>query len=270
MDLQRRHIQLKGSSNLRDIGGYPAAGGKRVKWGAVYRSGALWGLTTDDWRWIEEKGIAGLCDLRSDAEREIAPTIWQGSSVPQILDQTYDGAALFARSARDPSAGIGAIEGGLYLLFARLLAPSFRGLFHALHDGKKPVIVHCTAGQDRTGLAVALLLGALGVDRETIHADYLLSTELRRPEHEIDRESLSEMSDRNVVAQFYSDLIARHGPSVFTPKRLVDESGRPLVDIALEAIDREWGSVACYLDTELGVGAPQIARLQEMMLEPAD
>lgn len=270
MDLQRRHIQLKGSSNLRDIGGYPAAGGKRVKWGVVYRSGALWGLAAEGWRWVEERRIAGICDLRSDAEREIAPTIWQTPSPPRVLDHAYDGSALFALSGRKRSAGVGALEGDLYLLFARVLAPSLRGLFQALVEDQTPVIVHCTAGQDRTGLAVALLLGALGVDRATIHADYLLSTELRRPQHEIDRENLSAMADRNVVARFYSELIAQHGPSIFAPKRLVDDEGRPLVDIALAAIDREWGSADHYLDTELGIGGAQIARLREILLEPAD
>lgn len=269
MDLTGRHIQLNGSSNLRDIGGYPAAGGMRVKWGKVFRSGSLWGLTGSDWQWMDEQAICVVCDLRSDAEREIAPTVWRGKIVPRQVDTIYDGSILFASRGKQRSAGVGALEGELYVQFAQLLAASFGGLFHALQSGEAPAIVHCTAGQDRTGLAVALLLGALGVDRATIHADYLLSTQLRRPEFELDRGGLEEMADRNVVAAFYTDLLARHGPNVFEPRPLVDVEGRPLVEIAFTAIEREWGSIEQYLESELGMGPDHLANLRKHMLEAA-
>lgn len=269
MDLERRHVRLNGSSNLRDIGGYPAAGGMRVKWGKVFRSGSLWGLTGSDWQWMDEQAICVVCDLRSDAERQIAPTVWRGKVPPRQVDRIYDGAILFARRSGGRDAGIGALEGKLYVQFARLLAKSFGGLFQALQSGEAPAIVHCTAGQDRTGLAVALLLGVLGVDRETIHVDYLLSTQLRRPEFELDRSGLAELAEHNVVAAFYTDLLARHGPAVFDPRPLVDTEGRPLVDIALDAIEREWGSVEQYLDRELGMGPLQLANIRRHLLEPA-
>lgn len=269
MDLQRRHVQLKGSSNLRDIGGYPARDGLQVRWGRVFRSGALWGLHAEDWQWIDDRGVAVICDLRSTAEREIAPTRWQGRGRPLHVDESYDGAALFGGLRAERNAGLGAIEGEFYIKFARLLAPSLRGLFKVLQDGAGPVIVHCTAGQDRTGLAVALLLAALGVDRATIHADYLLSTELRRPEYELDREGLAAVAQKNVVAAFYAHLIDQHGPDAFTPKRLVDAEGVPLVEIALTAIEREWGGIEPYLDRELGIGSDELVNLRRHLLEPA-
>ena len=267
LHLDRRHIQLHGSSNLRDIGGYPTACGRQVKWGHVFRSGALWGLSEDDWKWMEEQRFAAICDLRSDAERDITPTRWRGDLAPRQVDHIYDAALLFGGRGVERAAGIGALEGELYIRFARLLAPSFRGLFYALLQGDAPALVHCTAGQDRTGLAVGLLLTVLGVDRATIHADYLLSTDLRRPEHEMNRAQLTALVDLNVVATFYGRLLARNGPDVFKPKRLVDEQGRPLLDIAFSAIEREWGSIDAYLESELGVGKAERASLQDRLLE---
>jgi len=269
MELDRRHIQLNGSSNLRDIGGYPAADGMRVKWGKLFRSGSLWALHGSDWQWMDEQGIRVVCDLRSDAEREIAPTVWRGKVPPRPVDRSYDGEILFARRTPENSAGIGALEGGLYLKFAKLLGKSFGGLFDALQSGEAPAIVHCTAGQDRTGLAVALLLAVLGVPRPMIHADYLLSTQLRRPEFELDRAGLAEIADRNVVAAYYVKLIERHGPAIFNPRPLVDLKGRPLVRTAMDAIEREWGSIEAYFDEELGMGPAERANLRSHLLEPA-
>ncbi|MCP1472414.1 protein-tyrosine phosphatase [Sphingobium sp. OAS761] len=254
---------------MRDIGGYPAADGMRVKWGKLFRSGSLWALNGSDWRWMDERGIRVVCDLRSAAEREIAPTVWRGKVPPRSVDGSYDSDVLFSRRTPKESLGIGALEGGLYLKFARLLAKSFAGLFDALQSGEAPAIVHCTAGQDRTGLAVALLLDVLGVARPTIHADYLLSTELRRPEFELDRAGLNEVAERNVVAAYYVRLIERHGPTIFTPQPLVDSMGRPLVDIAMDAIEREWGSIEAYFDEELGIGPAEQANLRAHLLEPA-
>lgn len=268
MDLERRHIRLAGSSNFRDIGGYPAADGMKIKWGRVYRSGSLWGLTAFDWEWVERQQISVLCDLRSDAEREVAPTPWRAPTQPRQVGKVYDGAMLFERRKAQKAAGIGAIESDLYVQFAHILAPSFRGFFEALRDGDAPAVIHCTAGQDRTGLAIGLLLGVLGVDRAIIHADYLLSTDLRVPENELDRTKLTELADSNVLAAYYSTLIARHGPSIFQPKRLVDAEGNPLIEIAIAGIVNHWGSVSRYMEAELGMGPAQIAKLREQMLEP--
>lgn len=267
MDMERRHVRLEGSSNFRDIGGYSAACGRRVRWGRLYRSGSLWGLTKQDWTWMGRHGFSVICDLRSDAEREIAPTSWQGGAGPKEVDAIYDAHLLFGARSAERHANIGAIHGDLYVRFARILAPSLKGLFEALLAGHGPAIVHCTAGQDRTGLAIGLLLEALGVARETIYADYLVSPDLRRPEYEIDRESLAVLADKNVVAKFYSDLLARHGPEVFTPKQLVDENSKPLLAIAFSAIEREFGSIENYFDVALGIGPGQRRDLQDELLE---
>lgn len=269
MELERRCIRLKGGSNLRDIGGYSAADGRRVKWGHVYRSGSLWGLTKADWSWVDQQEIRAVCDLRSDGEREIAPTVWRGRLAPLQVDEVYSADHLFARRNQASEAGVGEMETVLYSIFARVLAPSFRSFFRALTDGHVPAIVHCTAGQDRTGLAVSLLLTALGVDRDKIYADYLLSTDLRVPENEIDQSLLPTLADSNAVARFYTDLVQERGPDVFKPRRLVDAAGVPLLETALGVIVRDWGSLDAYLEVELGVGPAEVRELRGRLLEKA-
>lgn len=267
MELERRCIRLEGGSNLRDIGGYKAVDGRRIKWGHVYRSGSLWGLTKADWGWIDQRQIRAICDLRSDGEREIAPTVWDARQVPLQVDEIYSADHLFTRRRRGSEAGVGEMETRLYGLFSRLLAPSFRGFFRALIEGHVPAIVHCTAGQDRTGLAVSLLLTALGVDRDTIYADYLLSTELRIPKNEMDHSLLPALADSNAVARFYTDLMQERGPDVFKPRRLLDANGIPLVEVALGVIARDWGSLEGYMEEELGVGPAEIRELRDRLLE---
>lgn len=270
MSDERRHIRLEGSSNLRDIGGYQVGDGKQVRWGMVFRSGALWGLTEADWGWMAAQRVAVVCDLRSDHERDIAPTSWPEGYCARAVDVCYEAAHLFARrQVSDRAAGVGEMERSLYLRFAELLAPSLRGLFAALCSGEVPAIVHCTAGQDRTGLAVGLLLWALGADRATIHHDYLRSTALRIPVNEVDRASLASLADSNLVARFYTDLIAAHGPEVFTPRPLVDAAGTPLIEVAFKAIEKRWGSLGTYFSEMLGVGPPELAQLRERLTEHA-
>jgi protein-tyrosine phosphatase len=140
-------------------------------------------------------------------------------------------------------------------------------MFEALVDGHVPVIVHCSAGQDRTGLAIGLLLSALDVPREVIMEDYLLSTGLRRVENELDRAALLHLAPHNVVARFYSDLVARRGDDAFRPRALINRLGEPLLLDAFAAIEAEWGSIAAYLDSELGMGPERIARLRHICLE---
>ncbi|WP_277873247.1 tyrosine-protein phosphatase [Sphingomonas profundi] len=268
MTVARRHIPLEGGSNMRDIGGYAGADGRTVRWGTIYRSGAISRLTAADWEWIDRRGIATVCDLRAREERDLAPTRWQGRSDVRRADHAYDANLLFG-AERSTLAGVNEMETSLYLVFARLLAPSFRLFFGALLEGHVPLIVHCAAGQDRTGLAIGLLLTALGVAREDIIADYRLSPSLRRPENELDRTGLEELAHTNPVARFYVAMVKRRGPDVFTPRELVNARGEPLLDDAFAAIRGEWGSIEAYLEEVLGVGPTEIERLRALLLEDA-
>ena len=265
-----RHIALDGGSNFRDIGGYRTSDGLQLRWGRIYRSGALWRLSEEDWRKITACEFATVCDLRSDEERALSPTVWQGGAGTRHVGPPYPADTLFDKFGADLPAGVGELDKRLYGLFPELLAPSLRDLFASLLADDAPVLIHCSAGQDRTGFAVALLLTALDVSLDTIIADYILSTELRRPENEMDRSAIERAGDTNVVARFYKDALRREGEGVLKTRSLHDRDGAPFVTHALGAIDRRWGSVAAFNEEVLGIDAAGVRRLRELYLEPAD
>lgn len=268
--MNQRHVPLEGGSNLRDIGGYEASDGRRVRWNIIYRSGALSKLSAADWRWMAERDIGVVCDLRSGEERALAPTSWQGGERTRHVGIAYEAELIFGPLQRlhDP-ANIGEMGHSLYPLLPRLLAPSFRIMFEALLERHVPLIVHCSAGQDRTGLAIGLLLTALGVPRELIVEDYLLSTRLRRVENEVDHRAMVDLADSNVVARLYARLLKHRGDEAFRPQPLLNHRGEPLLLDAFTAIEAEWGSVGAYLDHELGIDAAGLGQLRDFALEPA-
>lgn len=269
VNLEIRHIPLEGGSNLRDVGGYPAKDGRMVRWGTIYRSGAMSRLTEADWRWMAGRNIAAVCDLRSREEREIAPTVWRGGEQTRHIGPAYEGSILFNELATR-EAGVGEMSERVYPLFAEVMAPLYREFFGALVAGHAPVIIHCSAGQDRTGLAIGLLLSLLGVPEETILEDYHLSTRLRRVENEVSAEKMAELADSNVVARFYMDLVQRRGEAALKPRALYNQGGGPLLIDAFTAIRGRWGSLEAYMDDKVGVGPADVERLRTHCLEDFD
>ena len=152
----------------------------------------------------------------------------------------------------------------IYREWPTSLAPQYREIFRALlrHDGA--VTYHCSAGQDRTGVATALVLIALGVPRDVILEDYHLSTADRRPENEMPPLKAGDFPG-NMVAAFYLKLQSAGIPMKARP--LYDSQGRPYLDYALDEIDAKWGSVENYLDKVLGMDKARIARLRALYLE---
>src|ERR1700733_2683413 len=132
--MNQRHIRLPGASNLRDIGGYAASDGAQVRWGRIYRSGAMPRFGEVDCRWIKQQGIATVVDLRSDGERELAPCSWIAEHEARHVAARYDAGLIFPEDAGSPSRGgaLNDLHQSLYTLFADLLAPTYRAMFAAL------------------------------------------------------------------------------------------------------------------------------------------
>lgn len=269
-DLERRHIRLPGTSNLRDLGGYPGAGGRGVRWGRLYRSGAMPKLDEADWQWMHEREIAVVCDLRSAAERELAPTRWQGPKGTRHIHADYDAALIYGRrfAPTRPGAAVNDLHQSLYALFVDILAPAFKETFAALLEDQAPIIFHCSAGQDRTGLAAGLLLSLLGVDRHIIYADYLLSTKCRQFENELDRTGVAELAETNVVARFFTDAVRENGINAVRPPRLVDDNGNALLKLAFDEIEGRFGSIEEYARQRLEIEPDDIERLRDKYLDP--
>ncbi|MBW8783049.1 MAG: tyrosine-protein phosphatase, partial [Novosphingobium sp.] len=177
VDPDGAHNFPDGAHNFRDVGGYRTADGHTVRWGVLYRSGVLAGLTAAGQARAAALGLQALVDLRSTGERTsqpdpamLAPHRWAQDY--QIDQSGFKGLA-GPNGARPDAVRAMMIAG--YRIMPHQQARAYRELFAELIRGDTPVLVHCSAGKDRTGVGVALVLTALGVPYATVRDDFLLS-----------------------------------------------------------------------------------------------
>jgi protein-tyrosine phosphatase len=177
-----RLLPLEGAQNFRDLGGYPARGGRHVRWGVVFRSDSLADLSDADLAYLERIGLRLVCDFRGDAEVEEEPNRLAGRAPFEYWRQPLGDASVQPSEwrRRFESGDFGEID-------ASWLTRSYRGMIDgcaleigavfrrlAREDGL-PAVLHCTAGKDRTGVSAALLLLLLGVPRALVIEDYALT-----------------------------------------------------------------------------------------------
>ena len=173
-----RRLPLQGASNFRDLGGYPGAGGRPLRWRRLFRSDHLAQLSEADRATLAALGLSRSLDFRGVDERAATPYELPGvtqhalSIEPTVVQRLKDlveaGESLDAALAQR-------LMQELYRALVNDQAHRFAELFEHLLQADAPLVFHCTAGKDRTGLATALVLSALGGPRETIMSDYLLS-----------------------------------------------------------------------------------------------
>lgn len=254
---RERVIQLEQGSNFRDIGGYRTMDGRQVRWGMVYRSGAMPMLTDVDVKRIEALGIREVVDLRSIEERRLAPS---RLTSPRSFAIDYSLMAMM----QDPKGGFQGNGVALYRGFPDFLKPQLKLVFARLLAGEGPISFHCSAGQDRTGFTTAMIYSALGVPRDTIVRDYLLSTELRRPQYEMPR-----IDEATAKADPVAALFARYQnmPGAEKAQPLVEKDGTPYLVGAFAAIEEKWAGVDGYLKAEIGLTDADITRLKALYLE---
>ena len=251
-----RVIPLVQGSNFRDIGGYPGADGKHVRWGQIYRSGATAMLTPGDVASIDALHLKQLVDLRSSEERVLAPTKIEGVTYTAY---GYSMRRIF-ESMKAPS---GSVQNGtaLYRGLPTMLAPQMQLLFAALLSRQGPIEYNCSAGQDRTGFATAMILSALGTPRDVIIEDYLLSPTYRRPQWEMPPIDPALYPDNPIAKVFAGNGAARRA------EPLVDADGKAFLLAAFDEVDSKWGSPEGYLEKVVGLTPADIAALRAAYLE---
>ena len=242
-----RSLPMAGATNFRDLGGYIGHGGQRVKWRRIFRSDHLAALTTEDQALLAELGVARAVDFRGKAESAayayalpgIAyhPLAIEPTVVQRALDLQRTGRQLTAQDAV-------VLMQDTYRGFVHDNAPRFAELFGLLLASDAPTVFHCTAGKDRTGFAAALILLTLGVPRDVVMHDYLLTNSLyRRPE------GMGSHAPEEALAVLW---------------RVQEE----FLDAALHGVEVEYGGVSSYLDRALGINAAAQQRLAALYLEP--
>jgi protein-tyrosine phosphatase len=253
-----RLLPLDHGSNFRDIGGYSAAGGKHVRWGMIYRSGGTPLLEESDLARVKAIGLVNMVDLRSNEERVLAPSRIEGVpysavgySLKSLMPNILAGTTVHSMEAS-------------YRNFPALLAPQLRILFTQLASGAQPVVYNCSAGQDRTGFATAMVLSALGASPSEILADYQLSTAYRRPENEMPKID-PDVHRKKTVALFFAKAMQQQGSAA--PTLLKTEDGTPFLHFAFDEVVKHWGSVDAYLEKEVGVSIEDRKKLKLLYLE---
>lgn len=249
-----RLVPVEGTLNFRDLGGYAGSDGRRVRWGLVYRSDGLAQIA--DWTAFSGLGIREIFDLRIDVERERAayappPGVitthlaigGRGAEAPDLIE--------LLRSGGEDDFGLDYVVRMYQTLLLEHVDVFGELLSHLAEPGRLPALFHCTAGKDRTGVAAALLLSVLGVEREVVLDDYEL-TNLYRSRRRI--EFLRAQLEAAGVD------VERVRPYLSAP--------RPALEAALTGVDLEHGDVERFLVSAGALSRETIARLREGLLEP--
>lgn len=257
-------IPLEGAVNFRELGGYPAADGRRVRYGLLYRGGNLDTLHSPaDRAAVESWQLRTVLDLRSEGEsakhpdpalpgvdyrRVCAMRMRDGSEMDFSstgIERLAAEKAAFERAAGHPVHD--------FYWFSALYRempfgnPAYHTLFALLEQRQVPLLFHCSCGKDRTGIAAMLILLALGAGRETALADYMLTNTYRHAE---------------IEASLRGKTPAER--QLLLPVEGVSES---MGAGAIDAIAERYGSYEAYFAAEYGLTPQRLQALRDAYLE---
>ncbi|MFX4087248.1 MULTISPECIES: tyrosine-protein phosphatase [Sphingobium] len=245
---------LIGAPNFRDLGGHAARGGT-VRTGKVYRSSQLSHLTDADQESVRQMGLRSIIDLRSERERMAQPTPVTLRTAGDYLSPKSDTDFIFNRIFAKAEKTAAAWTLGFSTFYSLMLdeyAPEFIAMFRAVSDGDLPVLIHCSAGKDRTGAAAALLLDFLGVRRETILDDYIRSSSALNG----DMHFKNMLSDAKL--HLYADLPLECREVILGTKPVY-------LECLFATLDDRFGSVSGYL-AHHGFSAAERDRIAEVLI----
>ncbi len=248
LDHPDRVLPLQGATNFRDLGGYPGEAGRPLRWRRLFRSDHLGGLTGADQQLLSSLGVRRAFDFRGVHERAAVPY-----DVPGLVQHTLSIEPTVVQTmqavvARGEALTVPVVVGLMSDLYRSLVSDQshrFAELFEHLLDSDAPAVFHCTAGKDRTGFAAAMILLALGVPRDLVVQDYLLTNRhFRHPPMP---------------------------PSAIPPEAVAVLWGvrEDFIDAALRAVDADHGGVERYLAQRLKLTPAARQTLLERYLQPA-
>jgi protein-tyrosine phosphatase len=236
---------LQGASNFRDLGGYPTTDGRTTRWRHIFRSNHLGQLTATDIEIVRALGVRSAFDFRGVEERAADVCVVNEITVHSLPIEPTVVAGLRAELARGTLTAPVALElmRESYRNYVRHNTHSFRALFGHLLEDRAPLVIHCTAGKDRTGFASALILHALGVADDVIAEDYLLTNQFYRR----DATAATDLPEdvRNAIGNVEASYLAA----------------------AFEAVGRDYGDLETYLRDGLKLGTSEQTALKARYLQ---
>ncbi len=245
---ESRHHPFEGCFNFRDIGGYEARDGRTVKWGKYYRAGRQDRMTQADLEQAKALGIRTQIDLRGPIEIEDqgrGPLVDMGADYHNLQVIPEGGSLRLSQLVGDT-----AISGRRYLGYLEFGPDTWLRMFNIFASSESaPIVIHCTAGKDRTGVSTAFLLSVLGVDRDIIEADYRFT---------------------NIDVERQVDFVERTQglPDDMDRATLMHHAGVPEDAITdfLDGLEAKHGGAVEYLRS-IGVSDDQMKQVQEIYLE---
>lgn len=256
--MSARILPLEGVENFRDYGDYASRYG-RVARGRLYRSAHHGKATAQDLERIGALGLAAVVDLRRPLERDAEPTPRPPGFSGQVIDCDFGDRAeaphvAFLRETDLTPDSVTAffLDYYTHAPFEPRHLELFRRYFEALRTLDGPVLIHCTAGKDRTGLLAALTHHVLGVGPDDIIADYLLTNQAARLD-----------ARAPMVAENLEKMLGKRPSDVAVHAFLGVEAA--YLQRALDAIAEARGSLDAYL-AELGVDAAAAEGLRARLI----
>lgn len=265
--MTERYVPLEKGINFRDMGGYTARDGRKTKWKKLFRCGHMGLLTDADLESVGALDTALICDFRSAGEYQRTPSRTsplikaarhQLDIHPMVGNPFGDNINDLASGALTKDAFF-ELQCETYRVFITQFTHVYAKLFQLIFEADgQPVVIHCTAGKDRTGLGAALILHTLGVPDETIHEDYLLS-------------------NRCPYLLSFARYVLGKGPTLFAADVPEDQKLEQLMvllganldflQVAYDTIAARSGSLDNFIREDLGVDDAKRAKLREWFLE---
>lgn len=264
-----RWLPLEGGRNFRDLGGYTTQDGHQVRWGKLFRTGAMTELTDQDYQVLDTFDVATVVDFRTADERQSEPTDWRVDNA-KVLSWEYEmdmgAGGTFTDVFRQPDLSAEKVEVAMAKMYPNILEsqkPAYRAMFDRLIQSDDALVFNCTAGKDRTGIAAALILTALGVDRDTVIKDFMLSDQyyLQNP---VNFASHAEGEEMDPKEQAMMAMFKQIPAEVLQPIMGVRES---FIQAAFDSMEQQSGSVMAYIQQELNVDDQALQQLRQNFLQ---
>jgi protein tyrosine/serine phosphatase len=255
-----RALPFEAIDNFRDFGGYPVAGGGRLRMGRLFRSAHHGAATDKDLDLLGSLKIGAIIDFRGPQERAKAPSRRPAAFSAMIYEvegesgrMSDEMTAAFHRATPEEAQAIFAFSYA-YLATTPKMVAAYRAYFQAAVDIDGPSIIHCSAGKDRTGIGAALLMKALGAHDDDIMADYLLTGSLGDIER---RKQLNSVKLREMLGEELPDHVA-HALAGVSPDFLHG---------AFNALTQAPGGIEGHLRDALGADSAWRAKAEKLLIE---